>query len=294
MRQPIEPSKEDCCNSGCNPCVFDVYEKQLKLYEAYLKNGESPGVLEDNAISQLEYTNFTLVKNLELCSFHKILAFKTTESVIGKKLSWKPGDHFLVKYNAGGEVCSRAYTPIKYCIENEDYDFVVIVKKYENGCVSSYLCNMTPGQESLWRGPYGSFNLVPNKFEKLIMIAQGTGIAPFYSIIQDVLSNEDDYTKIVLFFCCSSPETIILRNELYSFKSYWNFQYNIFVNKSNCTPKYQEPIHNRKLEFTDLKLLEPFSSNDQFLLCGSTSFINIFKSLITEANYVSCENIISF
>ncbi|XP_063621764.1 NADH-cytochrome b5 reductase-like [Cydia splendana] len=293
MRQPIEPSKEDCCNSGCNPCVFDVYEKQLKLYAAFVKNGELSEVVEENALSQLEYTKFTLVDNLELCSFHRILAFKRTESVIGKKLFWNAGDHFLVKYSAGGEVCSRAYTPIKYTIEINDYDFVIIVKKYENGQVSSYLCNMTPGQETLWRGPYGSFEFVPNKYERIIMIAQGTGIAPFFSIIQDVLTNEDDYTKIVLYFCCSSPETIILRNELYSFKSYWNFQYNVFINNSNCMPKYQEPIHNRKLEFTDLKLLEPFSGNDQFLICGSTSFMNNFKILLIEAN-VSCNNIKEF
>ncbi|VVC92350.1 unnamed protein product, partial [Leptidea sinapis] len=23
MEEPIEPSKDDCCNNGCNPCIFD-------------------------------------------------------------------------------------------------------------------------------------------------------------------------------------------------------------------------------------------------------------------------------
>ncbi|CAB3243841.1 unnamed protein product [Arctia plantaginis] len=40
MEKPVEPNKEDCCNSGCNPCIFDIYEKQLKIYEQYLQNGK--------------------------------------------------------------------------------------------------------------------------------------------------------------------------------------------------------------------------------------------------------------
>jgi hypothetical protein len=33
---PTEPALEDCCRSGCNPCVFDLYEQALERYEAAL------------------------------------------------------------------------------------------------------------------------------------------------------------------------------------------------------------------------------------------------------------------
>ncbi|WP_297571947.1 oxidoreductase-like domain-containing protein [uncultured Deefgea sp.] len=29
---PIEPPLEACCNSGCYPCVFDVYTEELQQY----------------------------------------------------------------------------------------------------------------------------------------------------------------------------------------------------------------------------------------------------------------------
>jgi hypothetical protein len=33
---PAEPALEDCCRSGCNPCVFDLYEQALERYEQAL------------------------------------------------------------------------------------------------------------------------------------------------------------------------------------------------------------------------------------------------------------------
>lgn len=31
-RKPFPPDNEDCCGSGCVPCVFDVYEDNLKKW----------------------------------------------------------------------------------------------------------------------------------------------------------------------------------------------------------------------------------------------------------------------
>jgi hypothetical protein len=33
---PERPLPDDCCQSGCNPCVFDLYEEALERYEARL------------------------------------------------------------------------------------------------------------------------------------------------------------------------------------------------------------------------------------------------------------------
>ncbi|WP_410498509.1 oxidoreductase-like domain-containing protein [Chitinibacter sp. S2-10] len=29
---PYEPALEECCNSGCEPCIFDLYAEQLNAY----------------------------------------------------------------------------------------------------------------------------------------------------------------------------------------------------------------------------------------------------------------------
>ena len=30
---PQEPQDSDCCGTGCSPCVFDIYEQELKLWK---------------------------------------------------------------------------------------------------------------------------------------------------------------------------------------------------------------------------------------------------------------------
>lgn len=34
---PIEPELEDCCGSGCNPCIFDIYEQARERYQRELE-----------------------------------------------------------------------------------------------------------------------------------------------------------------------------------------------------------------------------------------------------------------
>jgi hypothetical protein len=34
---PPRPSKDDCCRSACDPCIFDLYEEALERYRAELQ-----------------------------------------------------------------------------------------------------------------------------------------------------------------------------------------------------------------------------------------------------------------
>lgn len=38
---PERPSPDDCCNSGCDPCVFDLYEEALDRYEEQVRAWEA-------------------------------------------------------------------------------------------------------------------------------------------------------------------------------------------------------------------------------------------------------------
>jgi hypothetical protein len=38
---PVAPDLEDCCRSGCTPCVFDLYEAALERYEEALARYEA-------------------------------------------------------------------------------------------------------------------------------------------------------------------------------------------------------------------------------------------------------------
>ena len=38
---PPQPELEDCCRSGCTPCVFDLYEDALERYRRALAAWEA-------------------------------------------------------------------------------------------------------------------------------------------------------------------------------------------------------------------------------------------------------------
>lgn len=293
MKAPIEPSIEDCCDNGCNPCIFDVYEKQLKIYEKYKNDNDGTSTTRFNGILQYEYTSFIVTETKYLCHLHKLIKFKRKET--GHKVWWKPGEHFFILYKSDSKKRSCAYTPIKLSHQDQDnFDFSIIVKQYHAGLVSNYLFNLLKGDITLWRGPYGEYEVTPSTFDSIIMIAQGTGVIPFISIIDDILKNEDDMTKILLYYCCRSKETILFREEFYCFKSFWNFSYKIFISSStdDVKLKYEEPIIKRKLEFEDVDLSKSHSNN-QYLICGSKGFMSHYKSLLSLYG-ISVENIILF
>ncbi|WP_435106014.1 oxidoreductase-like domain-containing protein [Arhodomonas sp. AD133] len=33
-RRPVEPDLDECCGTGCDPCVFDLYEERLQRWRA--------------------------------------------------------------------------------------------------------------------------------------------------------------------------------------------------------------------------------------------------------------------
>ncbi|SAK91924.1 hypothetical protein AWB82_06541 [Caballeronia glebae] len=38
---PERPLPEECCQSGCNPCIFDLYRQALERYEDELNAWEA-------------------------------------------------------------------------------------------------------------------------------------------------------------------------------------------------------------------------------------------------------------
>ncbi|MEB0012234.1 oxidoreductase-like domain-containing protein [Glaciimonas sp. Gout2] len=42
---PVQPDLDDCCASGCNPCIFDLYEEEMERYRARLQLWEAKNVV---------------------------------------------------------------------------------------------------------------------------------------------------------------------------------------------------------------------------------------------------------
>lgn len=280
MEPPPKPDESDCCNSGCNRCILDVYEEQLKKYKNKTLNTKDTN--KKNCMSLTTYATFKFIKRVEHTADTCLLTFQyidkrySNDSCEQLYLIYKPGQHFLLKghsYYDKNDQFSRAYTPIP--IENNDpLSFTIVIRLYEGGSMSQFIKKLKLNALTLWRGPYGDFE-ISYKFKYILLIAQGTGIAPIFAVIHDILRNEECETFLKLFFCCRTETDILLRNELYEFSSFWNFSYEIFLsNACDIKCKYNEVIHSNRLHVSTIRayLEDKLNKNIQILVCGSEIF----------------------
>ena len=136
-----------------------------------------------------------------------------------------------------------------------------------------------------WRGPFGDFTYKPNQFKQLIMLACGTGIAPMFQVICQVLENEDDYTVMTLLYSSHSQHEILLKDKLKDFSGYWNFKAIYYLSQSSAESLARDKgaicygddvkfgrINELALRTEFAQLCATPSTNIQILTCGTKSF----------------------
>lgn len=294
MEPPIRPNDSDCCGSGCDPCIFDVYEKQLKIYEASKNNGALASAPSKNCLSLTSYTEFSLIDRKPHTNSTFLFTFCYETNNPDANLSYRPGQHFLLL----GETrkFTRAYTPMS--AQPERCTFTTLIKLYDDGIMSNYLKRLQIHSKTLWRGPYGDYVLNFN-YKYILGIAQGTGIAPIYAVFSVMVGNEDCETFLKLFCCYRDWDDILLRDELYALASNWNFTYDVFLSSSRDglmnRAKYNEALHTRRLCAGDMEryLAGKDITKTQILICGSKKFSEYWLDFAKGCN-IGKENLYVF
>ncbi|KAL8125693.1 hypothetical protein AgCh_013091 [Apium graveolens] len=108
----------------------------------------------------------------------------------------------------------RPYTPISDPDANGHFD--LLIKVYPGGKMSQHFANLKPGDVVEVKGnkPIEKLRYTPNMKKHIGMIAGGSGITPMLQIIDAILKNSDDNTKISLQYANVSPDDILLKKKL--------------------------------------------------------------------------------
>lgn len=115
-----------------------------------------------------------------------------------------------------GSDAIRPYTPISP--SDMKGKFQLLIKRYQEGCVSSYIDEAAIGAEINFK--HITFNVkkqYPFGVKTLTMLCMGTGIAPMYQALHKLLTTEGDETQIVLIYGNKTPADILLKDELDEF-----------------------------------------------------------------------------
>jgi ferredoxin-NADP reductase len=131
-----------------------------------------------------------LVRSLSLSDYTKHLEF---EMVGVPRFGFVAGQWLSLKHTKpDGEELTRAYSIASSPPENAQSDksrFALCLNRVQDGYMSNFLCDMQEGDTIECQGPFGDFILRP-PMRDTIFIATGTGVAPFRSMLQWLLSEE--------------------------------------------------------------------------------------------------------
>jgi ferredoxin-NADP reductase len=126
-----------------------------------------------------------LVRSDSLSEFTKHLEFEVQGA---PRFSFVPGQWLSVKASTPErEEITRAYS---IASPPSNGRFAFCLNRVQDGFMSNYLCDLREGGEISFQGPFGDFILRP-PLRDTVFIATGTGVAPFRSMLHNLLERSE-------------------------------------------------------------------------------------------------------
>ena len=154
-----------------------------------------------------------------------------------QRLGLPVGQHVHLIEELAGNMVIRAYTPTTS--DDTKGHFELVIKVYfkevnpkfpEGGKMTQHLESLKIGDKVKVKGPTGRIQYKGNgkfairkdkksepvmyQFERIGLIAGGSGVTPMYQLMQAITSDPEDRTQVHLLFANQSEDDILLRKEI--------------------------------------------------------------------------------
>ena len=227
-----------------------------------------------------------------------------TNNLFTLKLTRNPGFRFesgqfaMIGLKVDGKPLMRAYSMV-----NAHYDdhleFLSI--KVPNGPLTSRLQHVKPGDQILVNtkttGTLILDNLKPGK--RLYLLATGTGMAPFLSVIKDPVVYER-FERVVLVHCCRHVQELVYQdlikeqlpqNEFFGEEARHKLVYYPTVTREEFvnTGRITDLVRSGKL-FQDLGLPAIDAAEDRVMICGNPHMMSELAVDLEERGFVMGTN----
>lgn len=101
------------------------------------------------------------------------------------------------------------------------------------GAVTRRICELRPGDTVGLRGPFGTFWPVDEAAGRdLVLVAGGMGLAPLRPALLAVLARRERFGRVCLLYGARGPEELLFRNELRSWKSGFDLEVGVTVDRA--------------------------------------------------------------
>jgi ferredoxin-NADP reductase len=178
-----------------------------------------------------EYFQSRVLEVRPLCGNVKHVVFERAD---GKPTPYAPGQFMQVHFQGQeGVEIYRSYSIAAPPRETHD-QFALCVKLVEGGQGSTLIHSLKEGDEVKTSGAHGRFTLRGEKPEDLILVATGTGIAPFRSMYEQLRAMLDERRVWVLMGVRHTDE-LLYHDDFLALAEHPNMRYRTTVSRPDAS-----------------------------------------------------------
>lgn len=184
----------------------------------------------------------------------------------GKEMHYKSGQFVQVFVPDGEKPLRRSYSIAS--APRDPHWFELCVTLVDGGKGSTYLHSLKPGHEVKIMGPLGKFSYSPELSRDVVFIATGSGIAPFRSMIGDLVDHKTE-RKMYLLYGNRYDDDIIYQKEWEDLAN-TNNHFNLMLTLSRPN-KWKGPkgyVGDKVQDFV------PEPASKDYFICGLSDMIN--------------------
>lgn len=160
----------------------------------------------------------------------------------------------------------------------DETDLLFVAKMKEGGRASRWILELLkPGTSVTMQGPMGLFLLDQKTVNDYLFICTSTGVAPFRSMIRDVLL-AGDRRRIDLVFGARTEEDLFWMEELTALTAQYE---NFFLHLALSNPSEQWKGHRGRVQTLVPQIVRDFSQKSIYI-CGSPEMTKEVKELCLE------------
>lgn len=189
-------------------------------------------------------------------------------------LDFRPGQYFsLSVINENGQKIRRPYS---IASSPSEKDFEICVKKVDGGLASEYIWGLKEGDEVELFGAMGKFFITD--FDKdFVFVSSGVGIAPFRSIIKDLLENGFKENIFLLAGFRNESESVYLEFFENLKEKYSNFDFEFVYSREKSD--FQGYVQDFLEDFV------PTEFDGEFYVCGLSKMVEDSKEKLIELGF---------
>lgn len=178
---------------------------------------------------------------------------------LDKELEFKSGQFINLSFEDKHEEFMRPYSIASSPLNKNQIE--LCIKKVDEGKVTPHLFHKKENDKVILKGPFGLFTLDKCQKDKLVFIATGTGIAPFRSMVKDLIERKIE-KEIILIYGTRNETVIPYHDEFEKIeKENPNFKYITIISRPT------ENWHGRKGHVQEnLDMIDIL--NSEIYMCG--------------------------